>query len=68
MSQSFETECACGGNDQKMMILITNSNLEKAVSEFIVQKTGLFHQSFQVHYVDKIPRNETGKVIFNGIL
>jgi long-chain acyl-CoA synthetase len=68
VSQSFETECACGGNDQKMFILITNPNLEKSVSEFIVQKTGLFHQSFQVQFVDKIPRNETGKVIFNGIL
>src|SRR5690554_4433498 len=66
VSESFDVECACGGDDQKMVVMVTKPDLEKEISEFIVTKTGLFHQSFQVVYVEKIPRNETGKVVFNG--
>lgn len=65
IAESFNVECVCGGNDQKMIVLITKPDLEKQITDFIVQKTGLFHQSFQVVYVEEIPRNETGKVIFN---
>lgn len=65
ISESFDVECACGGNDQKMLVLITKPDLNKQITDFIVQKTGLFHQSFMVDYVEEIPRNETGKVIFH---
>lgn len=65
IATSFDTECACGGTDEKMCVLITKPNLNKEITDFIVKKTGLFHQSFQVEYVEEIPRNETGKVIFH---
>lgn len=66
VTTNFDLQCACGGNDQKMIVLITKPNINKAVTEFIVKKTGLFHQSFAVEYVEEIPRNETGKVTFHG--
>lgn len=66
ISDSFNVECACGGNDQKMIVLITKADLTQRVSDFLVTKTGLFHQSFEVIFVDGIPRNEAGKVVFNG--
>jgi acyl-coenzyme A synthetase/AMP-(fatty) acid ligase len=66
VTSCFNLECVCGGNDQQMIVLITNPDLNKSVSDFIVTKTGLFHQSFVVEYVKEIPRNETGKVIFHG--
>lgn len=65
ISNEFTVECVCGGNDYKMIVLITKQFIEKEISDFVVQKTGLFHQSFSVEYVAEIPRNETGKVIFN---
>lgn len=65
IAESFDVECACGGNDQKMLVFITKPDINKQIADYIVQKTGLFHQSFQVEFVDKIPRNEAGKVIFN---
>lgn len=68
ITESFDVECACGGNDQKMIVLITKADLMQKVSDFLVTKTGLFHQSFEVKFVDEIPRNETGKVVFNGSL
>jgi long-chain acyl-CoA synthetase len=66
VATNFDLKCACGGNDQKMIVLITKPDINKAVTEFIVKKTGLFHQSFAVEYVEEIPRNETGKVTFHG--
>lgn len=66
ITSTYNVECACGGNDEKMLVLITNKELEKQVSDLIIQKTGLFHQAFSVEYVEKIPRNEAGKVVFNG--
>ena len=63
---AFDVECVCGGNDNKMTVLITKQDVLKNVSDFIVQKTGLFHQSFSVEFVTEIPRNETGKVVFNA--
>jgi long-chain acyl-CoA synthetase len=65
ISKAFNLECVCGGNDSKMIVLVTKPKNENAITEFITQKTGLFHQSFEIKYVAKIPRNETGKVIFN---
>lgn len=60
----FPLECVCGGNDSLMKVFITSEHHIKEVSEFISSKTGLFHQAFEVVYVQEIPRNETGKVIF----
>ena len=68
VSNTFNVECVCGGNDSKMVVLITKQEIVKEVSDFIIQKTGLFHQSFSVEFVEQIPRNETGKVVFNARL
>lgn len=62
----YNVECACGGNDEKMIVLITDKKLEKQISDFICAKTGLFHKAFTVIYVKEIPRNESGKVVFYG--
>ena len=66
ITSTFDIECACGGNDEKMLVLITEKDLEKRVSDLIIQKTGLFHQAFSVEYIEKIPRNEAGKIVFHG--
>ncbi len=63
---AYNIECACGGNDEKMIVLITDKNLDKQISDLIVAKTGLFHKAFTVIYVEEIPRNESGKVVFYG--
>ena len=65
IKSEFSIDCACGGNDKKMIVLITDKSLEKQIVDLIIQKTGLFHQAFSVNYVVNIPRNEFGKVVFN---
>jgi acyl-coenzyme A synthetase/AMP-(fatty) acid ligase len=66
ISSNFETETMCSGSDQKLNVFITKKDLLFEVSEFISKKTALHHQAFQVIWIDKIPRNESGKIIYNA--
>jgi acyl-coenzyme A synthetase/AMP-(fatty) acid ligase len=61
----FEIECICFGNDQQMKVWITNEKYISGVKDLIVNRTSLFHQAIAVEFVAEIPRNETGKVIYN---
>lgn len=60
----YHIDCLCKGDDQKMIVFITRENLREEVSNYIIEKTGLFHNSFQILYKEKIPRNEAGKIIY----
>ncbi len=60
-SNFTDIECACVGEDDHMQIYVTKENLEKHVVEFVVTKTGLNSKAFTVHYIDEIPKNESGK-------
>ena len=59
----FKTECYCKGNDEKLIVLLTNAQLQEEIPLFIEAKTHLFHQNIEVQLVKEILRNEAGKVI-----
>lgn len=59
----YKTDCYCKGNDEKLIVLITDDNLQKKLPAFIEEKTHLFHQRIEVQVVKEILRNEAGKVI-----
>jgi acyl-coenzyme A synthetase/AMP-(fatty) acid ligase len=48
-----------------MKVWVTNEKYVTDVKDFIVHRTSLFHQAIAVEFVAEIPRNETGKVIYN---
>lgn len=60
---NFDTDCYCSGDDEHLLVKITNSSIADTVPSFIEEKTHLFHQKIKVEVVDKILRNEAGKVI-----
>ena len=60
-SQFDGMECACVGEDDHMQIYVTGKNMETDVTEFITNKTGLNWKAFTVHYIEEIPKNESGK-------
>lgn len=60
-SQFDGMECACVGEDDHMQIYVTDKNMETDVTEFITNKTGLNWKAFTVHYIEEIPKNESGK-------
>ena len=62
-----DADIACGGIDDKMFIFITDSALVQNVRQYITDKTGLNHIAFVVKHIDKIPRNESGKTIYENL-
>ena len=56
------TEFACVGNDKQMNIFITDESLKNEIIPYISDKTKLHSSAFRVSVVEKIPRNENGKV------
>ncbi len=62
---AFSVDCVCLGTDELLRIMITKSSLIEEVREFVVEKTHLFRKAIEVEYIEKIPRNEAGKVILH---
>ena len=59
----FKTDCYCKGDDEKLIVLVTDAKLQEVLPNFIEEKTHLFHQRAEVQVVKEILRNEAGKVI-----
>ena len=59
----FKTDCYCKGDDEKLVVLVTDARLQDILPAFIEEKTHLFHQRVEVQVVKEILRNEAGKVI-----
>ena len=59
----FKTDCYCKGDDEKLIVLVTDAKLQDVLPTFIEEKTHLFHQRVEVQVVREILRNEAGKVI-----
>lgn len=64
IKSEFELDCVCTGTDDKMIVYITKEDFKEDIKRFIISKTGLFHQSFEVIYKERILRSESGKVIY----
>ncbi len=62
IQQEFGIECACSGNDQRMLIYLTDGSFRSRVIDFISEKTHLFKTLFKVIPVDAILRNDSGKI------
>ena len=63
IKEEYKTDCYCKGNDEKLIVLVTDPRLQDVLPEYIEEKTHLFHQKIEVQVVDQILRNEAGKVI-----
>lgn len=63
IKSEYKVDCYCKGDDQKLIVLVTNPHFAEQLPAFIEEKTHLFHQNIEVQVVDTIQRNEAGKVI-----
>lgn len=63
IKQEYKADCYCKGDDEKLVVLVTDPALVEALPGFIEEKTHLFHKNIEVRLVDAILRNEAGKVI-----
>lgn len=62
-----ELDCACCGMDDCMYIFVDSQNKVDEILHFISQKTGINHSAFKVKFIEEIPRNESGKVLYPSL-
>lgn len=63
IKEEYKTDCYCKGNDEKLIVLVTDPKLQEVLPNFIEDKTHLYHQRIEIQVVEQILRNEAGKVI-----
>lgn len=59
----YNTDCYCSGDDECLLVKLTNKDIVGEIPSFIEEKTHLFHQRIKIVVVESILRNEAGKVI-----
>jgi acyl-coenzyme A synthetase/AMP-(fatty) acid ligase len=67
IKSKYPIECACVGTDEKLMVYITDKSYIQKVKEELVEKTKIMASSFNVLVVDRIPKNEAGKILYSEL-
>lgn len=70
-------ECACGGQDDNMVLYLVKSSMDKAagtegagkesIRKFIASKTGLNPSAFEIKMISQLPQNDAGKVLYSKL-
>jgi long-chain acyl-CoA synthetase len=60
-------DCACVGVDDKLTIYVTQKDQQIQILKTISERTGINPQGFAVVYIEKMPRNESGKIIYSAL-
>lgn len=63
----FNIEAACAGVDDHMYIFVTDSDKADAVRDYVIGKTKLNPVAFKVVVIDEIPKNDSGKTLYNEL-
>ncbi|MBQ9609866.1 MAG: AMP-binding protein [Lachnospiraceae bacterium] len=68
IKQAFNNiECACAGIDDKMYIYITDEKYSSDIKDYVSSKTHLNKSAFDIRIIDEIPKNDSGKTIYNQL-
>ena len=60
-------DCACIGEDDKMLIYFTDINLKEEIRNYVTSKTKINSRAFEMRYVEIIPKNSSGKTIYSKL-
>lgn len=63
----FGIDAASTGVDDHMHIFVTEADTAGSVREFVAETTKLNPAAFQVHVISEIPRNESGKTLYQEL-
>ena len=64
---AFDTECACVGDDSCMRIYVTTAQEHDKMKRYIAEKTNLNSGVFRICQIEKLPRNEAGKILYSRL-
>lgn len=60
-------DCACAGVDDHVYIFVTEDELSNEIREYVAEKTRLNPTAFHVILIDKIPKNDSGKTLYEEL-
>ena len=60
-------DCVCAGTDDNLKIYITEPDDKDRIMRYIAKHTGINRAGFSFAYIDKIPRNNSGKVQYSSL-
>lgn len=64
---AFDVECACVGDDERMRIYVNSEAELDAIKKYIASKTNVNSSAFEMHYIEKLPRNDAGKILYSKL-
>lgn len=62
------SDCACCGNDDHMLIYVTESGKEEELRQLMASRTGIHFSAFTVKVISEIPKNESGKTQYSDLM
>lgn len=60
-------DCACGGQDDNMVIYITDESFRAPTADYIDHHTAISHGGYKIKIIDKIPRSDSGKILYSEL-
>ena len=60
-------DCVCAGTDDNLKIYITEPDDKDRIISYIAKRTGINRAGFSFVHIDKIPRNDSGKVQYSAL-
>ena len=63
--KSYDIDLACLGNDDNLVIFITNSRKKIFITNFLTKNIGINRSILSIKIVKKIPRNRDGKILYS---
>ncbi len=62
---AYGYECACAGTDDNLKIFITKPDNNNHITSYISKLMGINKSGFNSICIEKIPRNESGKIQYS---
>lgn len=60
-------ECACVGDDTKLVLYIDAEDMVKECESYLVNTTHISRTAIKVVYIPEIPKNESGKTLYKNL-
>ena len=67
IANECQTDCACVGTDERMIVYITDATKQAQVKQTLVEKTHIVATSFEIRLLSEIPKNEAGKKLYSKL-
>lgn len=59
--------CVCSGDDDHLRIYTCDKENHATIKSFVAERTGIHPSAFDVIYIESIPRNEVGKILYSAL-